>query len=509
MFKLVQNEMIKLVKRKSLLVIILLIAVIAVGATLLFNFTRDTEDLSSDEYLIEQWKKEIEDLERFFAPDHYLDNAYADNSARGKKFRNRSEMLQYLVENHYSPHDWRYTSGLIETIFEHKLQMDTNYNYEYHKGEYDRLKTLADTDDWNSYYKELAEEQEALYLRLHPEAKNEVKEAAWYEYEYRTQNGFRPGDESWRDHLISAVVSAKFSLAYFVQEEYERTCEKNHINYTPPSIGDPALEKPNLTLEQVEENRKAVLDKLAVATYRLEHNVKTDVGSIFGETSVISGGETSVFWECFASSSEYILAIGVLIIIIAGQIVASEFSSGTIKFLLVSPVKRWKIVMAKYVTVLLLSVTFTALLYVASALASLGVFGFYSFGDVIVRVENGVAWSVSPFLAVLKNYGWAFVEVWVVATMAFAISSLLRSTAVSIGVGLFAYLSGTAIVEIFSKFGFDFGRYILFANLDLPAIVENVSVFPNQTLAEAIVIIAGHMAVFLLTAWDGFVRREI
>ncbi len=488
---------------------ILLIAVIAVGAALLFNFTRDMEDLSSAEYLVEQWKKEIKDLERFFAPDHYLDNAYADNTARAKKYRNRSEMLQYLVENNYSPYDWRYMSGLIETIFEHKLQMDTNYNYEYHKGEYDRLKALADTDDWKTYYKELAEEQEALYLRLHPEAIAEVKEAVWYEYEYRTQNDFRPGVEPWRDHLISAVVSAKFSLAYFVQEEYERNCEENDIDYTPPSTGDPALDKPNLTLEQVRENRKEVLDKLAVATYRLEHNVKTDVGVVFGEVSVISGGEISPFWECFASSSGYILAIGVLIIIIAGQIVASEFSAGTIKFLLVSPVKRWKIVMAKYITVLLLSVVFTILLYVASALASLGVFGGFAFGDEIVRVENGIAWGVSPFLSVLKNYGWAFVEVWVVATMAFAISSLLRSTAVSIGVGLFAYLSGTAIVEIFSKFGFDFGRYILFANLDLPAIMKNVSVFPNQTLPEAIIIIVGHMAVFLLTAWDGFVRREI
>lgn len=503
-FTLIKNEIIKLLKRKSLLVMLLVIALAAVGAAVLFHYNRGADD-ASDEYLVEKWKKEIEDLERFFAPDHYLDNAYADNSTRGKQYRNRSEMLQFLVDNHYSPYDWRYTSGLIQAVFDHKLQMDMNYNYEHHKSEYDRLMALATADDWKTYYRELAEDLEESYLYLHPIAEEEVKDAAWFEYEYRTQNEFRPGDEPWRDQLIESVVSAKLSLAYFAQEEYERT----HLEYTPPQGRDPAMEKPNLTLKQVAENRKSVADKLAVATYRLEHNVKTDVGSVFGEVPVLSEGKISPFWECFAASSEFILVIGVLVIIVAGQIVASEFSSGTIKFLLVNPVKRWKIVIAKYITVILLSVIFTLLLYIASALSSLIFFGGDALGDVIVRVENGVARGISPYLAVLGNYGWAFVEVLVIATMAFAVSSLLRSTAISIGVGLFVYLSGTAIVEVLATFGIDFGRYLLFANLDLPAIVKNVAVFPNQTLTEAIILLTGHMAVFLLAAWDGFVRREI
>lgn len=506
---LVKNELIKLLKRKSIPVMFLVTVVIALGVALLYNFSRPAEGPADGEYQISEWKKEIEDLERFFAPDHYLDGVYADNSLRGKQYRNRSEMLQYLVEKGYSPYDWRYSSGLIEAVFDNKFQMDLNYDYAKHKAEFDRLTKLAETDNWQDYYKELAEAREASLLRIHPMAAKEVKEAAWFEYEYRTQNGFRPGEDLWRDRLIESVVSSKVSLAYFLQEEYERECENNNVPYQPPTTGDPALDKPNLSLEQVAENRKAVLDKLAVASYRLEHNVKTDVGEIFGEASVVASEETSLFWESFASSSEFILAIGVLIVIIAGLIVASEFSSGTIKFLLVSPVKRWKIVTAKYLTVLILSVVFTALLYLSSVLASLAVFGGFGFTDVIVRVEDGVAWGVSPFLSVLINYGWAFIEVVVVATMAFAISSLLRSTAVSIGVGLFAYLSGTAIVELFAALGLDFGRYILFANMDLPAVMANTAQFPNQTLTEALIILLAHMAVFLLTAWDGFVRREI
>ncbi len=505
MVRLVKNEMIKLVKRKSLPVMLIVTVILSVGVVLLFNFSRVAEDSSGEEYLVEEWKKEIVQLERFFAPDHYLDNAYADNSDRGRRFRNRSLMLQYLVDNGYSPYDWRYTSGIVEEMFEHKLQMDINYNYDKHKAEYDRLEGLIQADDWKTYYKGLAEQQLATYAYLYPMAEAEVLDAVWYEYNYRTEHDFRPGNERWRDELISSVASSKLSLAYFRQQEYAR----NTPGYINPSTGDPSMEKPELTLEQIAENRAAVLDKLAVATYRLDHNIKADIGYVFGEESVVSAGGKSVFWESFAASSEFIIVVGVLVIIIAGLIVAGEFSSGTIKFLLVSPVKRWKIVMAKYVTVLSLAVVFTLVMYLASAAASLAVFGTYGFDDSVVLVKDGVAWGVSPFLKVFGYYGWAFVEVVVVATMAFCLSSLMRSTAVSIGVGLFAYLSGTALVELLSNLGLDFGRYILFANLDLPAVMANTSIFPNQTLIEAIVIIVAHMAVFIWTAWDGFVRREI
>ncbi len=499
--------MIKLLKRKAIPIMVLLIAVASVCAAMLFDYSREpvADKDASAEYRIGEWQKEIKDLERFFAMDHYLDNVYADNSTRAKQYRNRSEMLQYLVDNNISPFDWRYVSGMIEEIFENKFQMDLDYNYDYHKSEYDRLMKMSDKNDWKTYYKELAEKQEESYLKVHPIAADEVKEAAWFEYNYRTEHDFCPGVEPWRDQLIESVVTSKFSLAYFVQEEYERN---NEDTYDPPST-DPAIEKPNLTLAQIAENRPEVLNKLAVATYRLEHNIKTDVNVIFGEEAIVSSGETSGFWESFYASSDFILIIGVLIVIIAGLIVASEFSSGTIKFLLVSPVKRWKIVTAKYITVFALSIVFTALLYISSILASLTVFGGYGFTDFIVYAKEGIAWGVSPFLLVLENYCWAFIEVVVVATMAFAISSLLRSTAVSIGVGLFVYLSGTIIPELFSSLGFDFGRYTLFANMDLPAIIENVAIFPNQTIAEAIIIIVGHMLVFFLTAWDGFVRREI
>ena len=506
MFRLIKNEMTKLSKRKSIWAMLIVTVIIAFGTAVLYNHNNKTDLGGDGEYQITQWQKEVKDLERFYAMDHYKDGKYADTSVRAMQYRNRSKMLEYLLDNGYSPYDWRYTSGIIEKMFNCKLYMEQNFSYEENKAEHDRLEALIEADNWKDYYKEIAEEQLARYLRVYPMASDAVEEAVWFEYNYRTENGYKPGAELWRDNLISAVASAKLSLAYLEQQEYAI----NTPGYVSPSLGDSTMEKPKLTsIEEVEVNRAATLDKLAAATYRLQNSVKADVGEVFGEESVVATGKRSLFWESFAASHTYIIGVGALVIIIAGLIVASEFSSGTIKFLLVSPVKRWKIVTSKYIVVLLLSLTLTLLMYVSSIAASLSVFGSFGFDDVIVRVENGKAWGVSPFLNVLSGYGWAFIEVVVVATMAFALSALMRSTAVSIGVGLLAYLSGTALVELFSSMGIDFGRYILFANLDLPAIMSRMSIFPNQTLEEAIINIVAHMAVFLLTAWDGFVRREI
>ena len=505
MLRLIKNEMIKLSRRKSIWAMLAVTLAIAVGTAVLYNYSRTPDETEGEEFLVKQWQEEIVQLERFFAKDHYHEDRYADNTLKGRQYRNRSEMLQYLLENEYSPYDWRYTSGIIEQMFYHQLQMDIDFQYDYNKSERDRLQKLIETDDWEQYYKEQSESKLAEYLKLYPMAAAEAEDAAWFEYKYRMVNSYKPGEARWRDSLITSVAESKLSLAYLAQEEYER----NHPEYIQPTTGDPELDKPDLSLEAIAVNRAAIADKLAVADYRLLHSVKADLGYIFGEESVVSAGENSLFWENLAASSKYIIGVGALIIIVAGLIVASEFSAGTIKFLLVSPVRRWKIVAAKYITVLLLSVALTLLMYLSSALASLAVFGSYGVFDVIVHVENGVAWGVSPFLLVLGSYGWAFIEVVVVATMAFALSSLMRSTAVSIGIGLLAYLSGTALAEVFAAMGIDFGRYILFSNLDLPAIMSGASIFPNQTLVGAVINIVAHMAVFLMTAWDGFVRREI
>ena len=57
-----------------------------------------------------------------------------------------------------------------------------------------------------------------------------------------------------------------------------------------------------------------------------------------------------------------------LTVIVAAGIVASEFTQGTIKMLLSRPVKRWKILTSKYVTVILFGILLMLVGFIVSIL---------------------------------------------------------------------------------------------------------------------------------------------
>ena len=97
----------------------------------------------------------------------------------------------------------------------------------------------------------------------------------------------------------------------------------------------------------------------------------------------------------------------------------------------------------------------------------------------------------------------------VMGTLAFAISSLMRNSAVAIGISVFAMLAGNTMVTFLGTIlQQDWARFFIFANTDLNAIMTGTSIFPNMTVGFSLCVIAVHMVIFFLTAWDGFMRRE-
>lgn len=215
------------------------------------------------------------------------------------------------------------------------------------------------------------------------------------------------------------------------------------------------------------------------------------------------------FWTVFYTSASMISIIGLLIIVVAGSSVASEFSQGTIKFLLINPVKRWKILMAKYFTVISLGYIMLALLYLVM-IPAIGVFiGFDGISAPYLYVDNGTVCSISSFLRVAQIYLLNSVSIIIMATLAFAISSLFRSSAFSIGITVFLMLAGNTIVSVLKMFNQDWARYLVFSNTDLASIAEGTPIFAQQSLSFAIIVLIAHMTVFILTAWDGFVKREV
>ena len=69
--------------------------------------------------------------------------------------------------------------------------------------------------------------------------------------------------------------------------------------------------------------------------------------------------------------------------------------------------------------------------------------------------------------------------------------------------------TGNTIMLVLNQLKQDWGRYLIFANTDLASIMDGSSLFPSHTLTFAVTVIVAHMAVFLLTAWDGFTKKSV
>ena len=364
-----------------------------------------------------------------------------------------NQLLQYnlLIDYELDYDDWRY-----DMIMESDLASMNST-------ELGQFKNIISANDWKTY----------LQKRL---AEGNLTAGEKWAYSYRLENNIS------------------------FDEQYEK---QNNIIYNVMNEKD-LIEMMSNSLTASKSKLSDAEEIVLLGTYQLEHNILENTAE---QTSLYTG-EIS-FWSVFLANKMIVLVVGFIIIVLAGGIVASEFSQGTIKFLLVNPVKRGKILMAKYFS----CISYGYILIAAVFLLSIPITGLFMGFDGIntpyLYVENGTVHEMSSWIYAVKVYLLSSVNVVVMATLAFAISSLVRSSALAIGISVFFMCAGNTITLILNQLKQDWGRYLIFSNTDIMSIMEGSSLFPSHTLSLAITVIAAHMVVFLLTAWDGFTKKSI
>ncbi|MCP1311079.1 ABC transporter permease [Paenibacillus tyrfis] len=200
-------------------------------------------------------------------------------------------------------------------------------------------------------------------------------------------------------------------------------------------------------------------------------------------------------------SNSAILAplVTIFSVIVAGDSVASEFTWGTVKLLLIRPASRGKILLAKYVSVLLFIVELLLLMLIISYFTGLVLFG----------VSGSVApdWTMP---AILQGYGIKAVEIVMTATLAFMISTVFRSSSLAIGLSIFLmFVSGT-LVTILVQLRYAWVKYLLFANTDLtPYLHGGKPVVPGMTLGFSLAVLAAYWIVFYAVSWLLFTKRDV
>lgn len=315
--------------------------------------------------------------------------------------------------------------------------------------------------------------------------------------------------DDWRGYIAYMLAQGGLS-------ETEQWQMKYHLEHDIP-LG--SVDKDGQLVDQIanmesqmeyaedDELREELEAKVKKLRYQLENKIYYET-SEKGEMFDLGSPDTA-FWDIYMMTPMLVSFIGYAMIVIAGGIVASEFSQGTIKFLLINPVKRWKILAAKYFTVLSMGALLTTLLFLLS-IPMIGLFfGFSEMSAPYLYIKDGIVHQMNSFIVIICFYLLESVDMLVVTTLAFALSSVARSSAMAVGFGIGLLTIGKTATAYITELGLDWARYIVFANTDLRSIAAGGSMLPEHTVGFAVTVIVVYMFVFLLTAWDGFTKKSL
>ncbi|MBC2241158.1 ABC transporter permease subunit [Listeria booriae] len=209
-------------------------------------------------------------------------------------------------------------------------------------------------------------------------------------------------------------------------------------------------------------------------------------------------------------------------IVIASSVVASEFSFGTIKLLLIRPYKRWEILLSKYIVVMLYAVIlalFTLLItyLISGVLTSFGSLT-QDVSDIIPTYsENGdiLNTGLTAINALSTQLGFFLVELIFSMSIAFMVSSLLRSQALAVGIGLFLlFINSIAggitlmLAEKFEWFKYIFVTPLYYINMNSNG-MGNMEINSGLSTGLAIGILAVYYIVFMALSFVFFQKRDV
>ncbi|WP_434510321.1 ABC transporter permease subunit [Desulfitobacterium sp. AusDCA] len=237
--------------------------------------------------------------------------------------------------------------------------------------------------------------------------------------------------------------------------------------------------------------------------YNLDHNINPLEQS--------SAKFTTKFME-----QAIFLFLPLLIIMLAADMVSGESSSGTIKLLLVRNVPRWKILLSKYLTLVILEVVVVLLAFVLSALISGFFFGFggwqvpvaTGFQVVAGKLDSSGVFNVPQWQYALMVYSLAFFVAFVVGSISFMISILVKSTAASIGIIMSTLIAGNFITYFLSDWPIT--RYLFMVNLRLTDYLSgSVQPIDGMNMLFSVTVLLGWAIAATVVSFTYFTKQDI
>jgi ABC-2 type transport system permease protein len=201
---------------------------------------------------------------------------------------------------------------------------------------------------------------------------------------------------------------------------------------------------------------------------------------------------------------------------LAADMVSGEAASGTIKLLLVRNVPRWKILLSKYLALIILEVIVVCFAFVLSAIISGFFFGFggwlapvaTGFKVLAGKLDSSNVFNVPQWRYSLMVYSLAFYVAVVVGSISFMISILVKSTAASIGIIMSTLIAGNFISYFLSDWKIT--RYMFMVNLRLTDYLSgSFQPIEGMNMLFSITVLLGWAIAAILISFVYFTKQDI
>ncbi|WP_141432534.1 ABC transporter permease [Bacillus sp. 03113] len=258
-----------------------------------------------------------------------------------------------------------------------------------------------------------------------------------------------------------------------------------------------------LTSSRISDDwRKYLQIEIQQQQYYLDHNINpTSPGA-------------PTFMRIFVESSIDLL-LPLMVMVMASDLVSSESSAGTIKLLLTRPVNRWRILLSKYIT-LILSISFILfsiglLSYAMSGL----VFGYGGWTMPLLTgfsvqgedLNTAAVHLIPLWQYILMDFGLAWFVSLIIGTLTFMLSVLLRSTAAVMGIMLASLISGAILANMVSSW--ESAKYLFMVNLKLTNFISGAAPPINgMTLSFSMTVLAIWGLAGLFTSFFVFTKKD-
>lgn len=208
--------------------------------------------------------------------------------------------------------------------------------------------------------------------------------------------------------------------------------------------------------------------------------------------------------------------IPLMVMVIASDIVSSEHSLGSIKLLLTRPVRRWRVLLSKYITLCLAISLIVFISGLVSYLLSGLVFGYKGWGAPILTgfsvnaagLNTSSVKLLSTWQYVLMDLGLIWYVALVIGALSFMLSVLIRSTAAGMGVMLAALISGAILSNMVSSW--HSAKFLFMVNLRLTDyLAGQAPPIEGMTLSFSMLVLLVWWAAALFVSFFAFIKKDI